>query len=127
MLYNWYAVTNIDSLAPAGFHIPTNAEYTTLINYLGGSSSAGGKLKEAGTADWMSPNTGATNSSGFTALPGGYDNNGTFTDITEDGNFWTSSTTGSNAYYLYLYYGNATVLQDNGAKSLYLSVRCIKN
>ena len=75
--YNWYAVTNVDSLAPTGFHIPSNAEWTTLINYLG--ANAGGKLKETGTLDWAISNTGATNSSGFTALPGGYrDNTGAY-------------------------------------------------
>jgi uncharacterized protein (TIGR02145 family) len=72
-LYTWYAATDSRGVCPSGWHLPTNAEWTTLITYLG-ESVAGGKMKEAGTTHWISPNTGATNSSGFTALPGGYRN-----------------------------------------------------
>jgi uncharacterized protein (TIGR02145 family) len=80
VLYNWYAVAGIHdtdpntpnkTLAPQGWHIPNNLEWNTLINYLGGLSVAGGKMKETGTSHWFSPNTGATNISGFTALPNG--------------------------------------------------------
>jgi|GEM_PF-4490758 len=71
-LYNWYAVET-GKLAPAtgGWRVPTDADWTILSDYLGGVSVAGGKMKEAGTANWSSPNTGATNESGFSALPGG--------------------------------------------------------
>lgn len=71
-LYNWYAVTDPRGLAPAGWHIPSFPEYQTLRDCLAGKSVAGGKMKEVGTVHWTSPNAGATNSSGFTALPGGY-------------------------------------------------------
>ncbi|MDR0517038.1 MAG: fibrobacter succinogenes major paralogous domain-containing protein, partial [Fibromonadaceae bacterium] len=70
-LYNWYAV-NTGKLAPKGWHIPSDEEWKILADYLGGENVAGGKMKEAGTAHWLDPNTGATNSSGFTALPAGY-------------------------------------------------------
>ena len=71
-LYNLFAVMDKRGLAPQGFHIPTDAEWTILSDFLGGTDIAGGKLKEKGIVHWKSPNTGATNSSGFTAVPGGY-------------------------------------------------------
>jgi uncharacterized protein (TIGR02145 family) len=124
-LYNWNAVTDVDSIAPIGWHVPTNADFTTLITYLGGSAVAGGKLKETGTADWINPNTGATNSSGFTALPGGFYGP---TEITQQGNFWSSTAfNSSDAYGLYLIYNSATSAQNNYLKSLGFSVRLVKN
>jgi uncharacterized protein (TIGR02145 family) len=69
-LYNWFAVNDNRKLAPKGWHVPSNDEWTTLLNYLGGKDDAGGKLKEAGTTHWLYPNACATNESGFTALPG---------------------------------------------------------
>ena len=69
-LYNWYTV-NTKKLCPAGWHVPNDKEWTTLRTYLGGEEIAGGKLKETGTTHWTSPNTDATNQTGFTALPGG--------------------------------------------------------
>jgi uncharacterized protein (TIGR02145 family) len=125
LYYNFYAVSS-GNLAPTGWHVPTNAEWTTLITYLGGATAAAGALKETGTTDWMSPNSGATNSSGFTALPGGY-NNGTPTGITQNGNFWSSSASGSDAYYLYLYYGSSPATQNDGPQTMGLSVRCVQN
>jgi uncharacterized protein (TIGR02145 family) len=68
-LYNWYAVNDPRGLAPKGWHIPSDADYTKLTSYLGGEEVAGGKLKA--TTLWESPNTGASNESGFTAFPGG--------------------------------------------------------
>ena len=77
-LYNWYAVAGVDGtgvqkkLAPDGYHVPTAAEWATLVNTLGGEDTAGASLKDIGTTYWNNPNEGATNSSGFTARPGGY-------------------------------------------------------
>jgi len=70
-LYNWYAINDSRSIAPMGWHVPTDVEWTTLITYLGGESIAGGKLKETGIIHWETPNGDATNTSIFTGLPGG--------------------------------------------------------
>ena len=94
-LYNWYALNDPRGLAPSGYHIPTTAEWTTLIDCLGGSAVAGGKIKESGTIHWNSPNTGATNSSGFTALPSGTKNGiGQLPGCCAE--FWSSSLINSN-------------------------------
>ena len=103
-LYNWYAVAGIydaaslanpalrKKLAPTGWHIPTDDEWTTLTTCLGGMNIAGGKIKETGTAHWISPNGDATNTSGFTALPGGYrEPSGPFSFIGSSGIWWSSS------------------------------------
>jgi uncharacterized protein (TIGR02145 family) len=71
-LYNWYVISDKRNICPAGWHVPTDDEWTTLINYLGGDTLAGGKMKEKGTAHWIHTNADVTNSSGFTALPGSY-------------------------------------------------------
>jgi len=70
-LYNWYAVDDSRNICPCNWHVPTDAEWTTLIDYLGGEGVAGGKMKSTGTQYWLSPNTDATNESGFSGLPGG--------------------------------------------------------
>ncbi|HEY5590606.1 MAG TPA: FISUMP domain-containing protein [Paludibacter sp.] len=92
-LYNWYAV-NTGILAPTGWHVPTDAEWTTLVTFLGGDNVAGGKLKETGTAHWVTPNTGATNETGFGALPaGGRAFDGIFptSDVGYRGQCWTAT------------------------------------
>lgn len=127
-LYNWYAAGS-NKLAPKGWHIPTLDEWTTLINYLGGSEVAGGKLKEVGLAHWSSPNAEATNSSGFTALPGGYRYiEGQFVNMHSFGYWWTSTTyDNENAYYIDMRrdYGSTEsqiIVEGSG-----FSVKCIKN
>jgi len=108
-LYNHYAVTDRRGLCPTGWHVPSDAEWTTLEGQLGGSSLAGGALKSTATqptpGGWDSPNWGATNSSGFTALPGGIRHfNGDFDYMTYVGFWWSSSvSSGSNAWYRHLY------------------------
>lgn len=110
-LYNWFAVYDPRGLAPAGWHIPGDAELTALTTFLGGELVAGGKMKssgtiEAGTGLWHAPNTDATNSSGFTAFPGGYRNDdGSFYGIGGYGGWWSSTYLGTrSAWYRDLFY-----------------------
>ena len=128
-LYNWYAVTDVRGLAPAGWHVPSDSEWTILESCLGGGSIAGGKMKETGTIHWLSPNTGATNSSGFTGLPGGTRyNDGVFNLINNYG-FWWSTTPNAaiDAYFRFLVYNNGTVTRANFAKPDGFSVRCVRD
>lgn len=127
-LYNWYAV-NTGKLAPTGWHVPTDAEWTTLTTYLGGESVAGGKLKETGTTHWDSPNTGATNETGFTALPGGgRHTNGSFYDIGYYG-YWLSTTEYDtyNAWYRFMSYYYSYVYRNSFNKEFGISVRCVRD
>ena len=128
-LYNWYTV-NTGKLSPTGWHIPTEAEWATLTDYLGGDDFAGGKLKEAGTTHWVSPNTGATNESGFTGLPGGFrrgsDTN--FMDINGYTYLW--STTKLDAYEAWsrrLDYDDTHFRKYSYDKRDGFSVRCVKD
>jgi len=128
-LYNWYAV-NTDKLCPNGWHVPSDAEWTTLVNYLGGASVAGGALKEAGTSHWSSPNTSATNSSGFSALPGGYrlGSGGSFNNLGHYG-YWWSSTEDYEGYAWgrTLYNNHASVGRISYDESYGFSVRCLRD
>jgi uncharacterized protein (TIGR02145 family) len=91
-LYNWYAVNDSRGIAPEGWHIPTDEEWTTLTDYLGGEEVAGGKMKTTATVYWEAPNEGATNESGFSTLPGGFrDNDGSFGSIRIYAFFWSAS------------------------------------
>jgi uncharacterized protein (TIGR02145 family) len=129
-LYNWYAVDDSRNIAPDGWHVPTDDEWTTLTDYLGGTSVAGGKMKETGTSHWNSPNTGATNESGFTAFPGGYrnDGDGNYNVIGSYGYFWSSSESGSNnAWKRDLYYNNSGVYRYDDDKNYGFSVRCVRD
>lgn len=129
-LYNWYAVNDSRNIAPTGWHVPTDAEWITMTTYLGGGSVAGGKMKETGTTHWGSPNTGATNESGFTALPGGYrHSNGDFMSISYITYFWSSTeSSSSNAWDRFLYYEDSVVNRyADDAKQYGCSVRCVKD
>ena len=128
-LYTWYAATDSRAVCPTGWHVPTNAEWTTLEDYLGGSSVAGGKMKEAGTTHWDSPNTSADNSSGFTALPGGSRfSDGSFSYMGYYG-YWWSATEGSasGAWTYGLYYSIGYVNHDSIDKYRGFSVRCVRD
>lgn len=127
-LYNWYAV-NSGKLCPSGWHVSSDEDWTTLSTYLGGLTSAGGKLKETGTLHWLSPNSGATNTSGFTAVPGGYRYyNGVYNTIKHYGYWWTATeSTSANAYARDLSYSYANIDRINSDKRSAASVRCVKD
>ena len=130
-LYNWYAVNDPRGLAPAGWHIPIDFEWTTLSKCLGGYAVAGGALKETGTAHWLPTNTGATNSSGFTALPGGYRNiGGVFYRIGKGGQFWSATATDYRPGFSWLsaqsFDSNINIRTNNQMQDGY-SVRCVKD
>lgn len=132
-LYNWYTLSS-GILCPTGWHAPTDAEWHQLILFLDPGAPlsnpesliAGNKLKESGTSHWQSPNSGATNENGFTALPGGSrDINGAFSRIGTSG-FWWGSDNGT-AWYRDLDYNYAGVIRVSPNKKNGLSVRCLKN
>ena len=128
-LYNWHAVASVNKLCPTGWHVPTDAEWTTLSNTLGGSSVAGGKMKSTNT--WQSPNTNATNESGFSGLTGGLRLvNGTSSSILLYGQWWSStenSISSNNAWYRWLYFGFGDVARTDADKKHGLSVRCLRD
>lgn len=124
-LYNWYSVKT-GKLCPTGWHVPTDTEFETLADFLGGREVAGGKLKEAGTRHWKTPNTGATNEVGFTALPGGFRNHsGLFNYWCNRliGYWWTSSEKRSSWHII----SNSSAIQpiNDWPRQSGFSVRCI--
>jgi len=127
-LYNWHAVNDPRGIAPEGWHVPTNDEWTTLENFLGGSSVAGGKMKEVSSL-WRSPNTDATNESGFSGLPGG--NRyvaGPFYFVGESGSWWSSTEESmEDAWNSHMNYGDGSFSRNHDEKERGLSVRCIKD
>lgn len=128
-LYNWLAVDDKRNIAPIGWHVPTDDEWTTLVNYLGGKSVAGGKMKETGIIHWQSPNAGATNESGFTALPSGERTNdgpGTFRGLGQFSNYWSSSkSSDKSAWYRGLEGSNCSPYHTWSTNGL--AVRCVKD
>jgi uncharacterized protein (TIGR02145 family) len=133
-LYNWYAVDDSRGIAPEGWHVPTDAEWQILVDYLGGSSVAGGKMKATGTIEegtglWYHPNEGATNESDFSALPGGYRHlDGNFYYLGSYAYFWSSTEYSSYlAWYRLLSYYNSDVYRNYDLKQLGFSVRCVRD
>ena len=129
-LYNGEAVKDARHIAPKGWHVPTKFEWQTLADYLGGDKIAGEKLKEIGLDHWNSPNTGATNESGFTALPGGNRNgyNGNFENLNMGAYFWASSSGGApGATYRYLSYKYSNFYEDGIENQFGFSVRLIRD
>ncbi len=128
-LYNWYAV-NTGKLAPAGWHIPTVAEWKTLSDYLEGDTIAGGKLKEPGTTHWNNPNEGATNESGFTALPaGGRAPDGNFYNQVGNYGYWWAADEFNvqQVWYRMVNFGDGMFREVRSFKTNGLSVRCVRD
>jgi uncharacterized protein (TIGR02145 family) len=130
-LYTWYTVTDDRNICPIGWHVPSDVEWSTLTTYLLGSDIAGGKLKETGITHWTTPNTGATNETGFTALPGGYrPNDGKFYNSGNFGFWWSStSQSTSNAYNRQIYYHDTYLskILTGIDKGNGFTVRCFKD
>ena len=135
-LYQWnemmeYTITQgVQGICPTGWHLPTDGEWTILTDFLGGVGVASGKMKETGTTHWASPNTGATNGSGFTALPAGFRHaDGYFTNLGYDGSFWSSTEDiTSNAWTRETYYdGDGGVSRCSYYKNYGFSVRCLQD
>jgi len=136
-LYNWYAVNNVDELVyfkrdgveETGWRIPTRAEYATLATYEGGYATAGGHLKEAGLAHWLTPNLSATNTHGFTALPGGERSSvGVFGFLTANGDLWTSTNYDvDEAYSLQCGYNKTEATDSLSLMKFGFSVRCVRD
>ena len=128
-LYNGFAVTDARNIAPVGWHVATYDEWTTLATYLGGLSLAGAKMKESGTTHWISPNTDATNTSGFTALPGGQRYiSGIFVNLGLYGYYWNNTPVDySDSKTSVFFYNNANYGQSACSNYYGSSVRCIKD
>jgi uncharacterized protein (TIGR02145 family) len=142
-LYNWYAVAGIynsasatnpairKKLAPTGWHISTDAEWTQLTDCLGGIIVAGGKLKSTGISLWLSPNTSATNESGFTALPGSfrYGEDGSFGNYLLGAGYWWCDAEQNqvNSMSNQIWYSSGVIIQSQSYKKNGFSVRCVKD
>jgi uncharacterized protein (TIGR02145 family) len=128
-LYTWHAAADERNICPIGWHIPSDSEWETLTSYLGGGDIAGGKLKETGIMHWLSPNTGATNETGFTALPGGHRyQTGTFNHIGIWGYWWSNTEYDSEYVWYRSLLNDENIINRNIAdKHFAFSVRCIKD
>ncbi|MFN8257404.1 MAG: fibrobacter succinogenes major paralogous domain-containing protein [Bacteroidales bacterium] len=128
-MYNWYAINDDRGVCPAGWHVPGSAEWDTLINFVGEESTAGGLLKEQGTAHWTIPNTGANNKFGFNGLPCGYrTEKGLFYSTRINGIWWSiNSISDVFVWNFYLYYENSYAIISASFKNDGNYVRCIKD
>jgi len=130
-LYNWYSLIDSRNICPNGWHVPTDTEWETLYSYLGGYVSiTSNKMRETGITHWAYINDGATNVSGFTAIPGGMrDFGGLFTDVGQMGFWWSSAPAGDyyNLDAVYYYLDNSGVNRGVGSKKNGMSVRCVKD
>ena len=127
-LYNWYAISDSRNVCPSGWHVPTDSEWTSITDFLGGDTIAGGKMKSSGTQLWSSPNTDATNESGFSGLPGGnrrYD--GFFSKMGGDGEWWIAVDSTYGGLIELVSYSGGIGRYYQVIKVKGLSVRCVKD
>jgi uncharacterized protein (TIGR02145 family) len=127
-LYNFYVINNTKNICPEGWHVPARSDWLNLIEAMGGENVAGGKLKEETLVHWVNPNTGATNISGFTGLPGGYRNDNGQTYMQGTLGVWWTAPYGTMAIYFQLHtLSNGATLMDTQALMEGYSIRCRKN
>lgn len=127
-LYTWYTVTDSRKVCPAGWHIPSDEEWESLKLYLGGANMSGTKLKESGTTHWLTPNTGASNETGFTAVPGGYRNlAGSYVSLHKSCYLWSSTDNAPLGWGQSLLYNDNILLRGGFNKPAGVSVRCIRD
>ena len=129
-LYNWYAVNDSRNVAPVGWHVTTDSEWSNLVDYLGSDSVAGRKMKETGVTHWHISNTDATNESGFTALPAGYYSsvNNHVMYLSYGSYYWSNSQEDvSFAWSYYIYSNKANCFRGSWPKTFGFSVRCVKD
>jgi uncharacterized protein (TIGR02145 family) len=127
-LYNWYSVTDSRNVCPTGWHVPTYSEWYVLIDYLGGQFVAGGKMKSSDTQYWGGPNTGATNVSGFSGLPGGFRGlDGYFAWFGDQGHWWSSTESDTLSAWCYYLSSNDYVNPNYGNKPYGMSIRCLRD
>jgi uncharacterized protein (TIGR02145 family) len=128
-LYTWYAVNDARNICPQGWHVATDTEWTAMITTLGGDAEAGNNLKESGISSWEAPNDGASNSSGFTARPGGSRNgNGTFANLRRYGYWWTSTEVRTDyGWSIVMGYTDGSANRYENNADLGFSVRCVKD
>jgi len=128
LLYNWHAVKDPKNICPDGWHVPSDSEWTALIDFLEGEDFAGGKLKEKGTAHWISPNIGATDSYGFTALPSGNRLGGIFNQPGYYASWWSSTEKDlSDAWIITLINSKTQSYLEYAYKTDGFAIRCLKD
>lgn len=131
LLYNWYAANDPRGIGPTGWHVPNDTEWDALRACLGGAALAGGAMKEIGLAHWLTPNTGATNSSGFTSLPAGTLESAVFGSLTSGAYYWSSTTNPTFSFQASRYYNDYAGTQTSKVASYYkgngVSLRLVKD
>jgi uncharacterized protein (TIGR02145 family) len=127
-MMKYSATPGLQGICPNGWHVPSDDQLSVLINYLGGASIAGGKMKETGTVHWNTPNTGATNEVGYASLGGGLFSDGTYLFLGQGGTFWSSTPFNDvDAWYRCIYFDDNVIDRFHHFKTKGFGVRCMKD